>query len=369
MKKFLQISLPIFLVAMLCIELGFRFAENQVDLMVLTGKKEGVNPMLATWAKNEPFFSYSAAKSFPLEGKTINNYGFISTPNISVKKDSLVKRIAFLGGSSTAGTGQLLKDEETWPWKVAESINDAGYAIDFINAAASGYTTFESYGVLWSKLRFFKPDVIIINHGWNDFSYFKKDKKELLNFRKNAEGVFEGVKFLIKYETYEPLILDKYIHFSQVLSRLRLSIWHNEGRGEVYIKDDPELSAELSLKSQGSVAFQENLELIKAYCKMHGIACFFCLQPTLVLNPSQTPSMEAEFMRVESIKGHMDNFGLIFSAVKEIASNKYLIDLRSVSYKEENFRDYIHPSPAGTDRIASIVVDSLLNNYFDFEVE
>ena len=365
MKRFLVISLLVFFISLIFAELLFQFREDKLDLLVLTGKKEGINPMLSTWAKNEPFFSYSATKSFSLEGKTTNSYNFISTPEIEFAKDSSTTRIAFLGGSSTAGTGQLLIDEETWPWKVVELLKLKGLKnVDFINAAASGYTTFESYGILWSKLRFFKPDILVINHGWNDYAYFDSGKEGLISLRKNENGIYEGVNFGMHYETYAPKEIDKYIYFSQLLSRMRLMVWNEEGKGEVYSFKEIEVESAKNQDDIGKAAFKDNLKLIESFCALNGISCFFCLQPTLVTSMGLKPEIQAETKRVEYIKEHIKEYLEIYEILEGIVPESNIIDLTSVSLNEDNFMDYIHPSTRGTSRIAEIVTDSLWLNYF-----
>lgn len=364
MKRFLITSLLVIFITLIFAELLFQFREDKLDLLALTGKKEAVNPMLSTWAKNEPFFAYSARKSFPLEGKTINLHSFISTPEIEFAKDSGTTRVAFLGGSSTAGTGKLLIDEETWPWKVAEQLKSKGLKVDFINAAASGYTTFESYGILWSKLRFFKPDILVINHGWNDYSYFDSDKNDLINIRKNEEGIYEGVNFMMYYETYVPKEIDEYIFFSQLLSRMRLMIWNKKGKGEVYPFKEIEQVSTANQDDAGKLAFKDNLKLIETFCVSNGISCFFCLQPTLATSKGLKPEIEAETKRVEYVKEHLKEYLEIYEILEEVVPESNIIDLTSVSLKEENFIDYIHPSIRGTDHISEIVTDSLWLNYF-----
>ena len=59
--------------------------------------------------------------------------------------------------------------------------------IDFINGALSGYTTFESYGRLWSRLRFFQPDVIVLYHGWNDM-YYMTGTREIAAWKTLPDG-------------------------------------------------------------------------------------------------------------------------------------------------------------------------------------
>lgn len=156
------------------LELYLRGRPDFLKLDQLTGRKPTPNPM-SEWAVPDPFCVYAGRPGKYPGGKTVSAQGFISTPDIALQKPEGCIRIVFLGGSSTAGTGVNLADEETWPWKVAEQVRRrSGKCVEFINAAMGG-STYESYGRLWSRLRFYKPDIIVVYHGWNDMYYFNDE--------------------------------------------------------------------------------------------------------------------------------------------------------------------------------------------------
>lgn len=362
MKNFILITIPVSIIVFLILENIFHAQKVKPNLMQLTGKMETVNTIL-DWAKNEPYFAYSPRLDIDsLDGKHINNYGFISTPDIEVEKDSNTIRIAFLGGSSTAGTGKNLIDEETWPWKVIELLKEKGHKVDFINAACGGFTTFDSFGILWSKVRFFNPDIVIVKHGWNDFGYFHQAMDDLIQFRKNEQNKYEGVKFKGYFETYKPLAIDPFIKWSQLLTRLRLLAYNKPGKGEIIFEE--EFTKITTNVVEGSKVFYENMLLINGFCETFGISAFFCKQPTLITNEEVDFSENQEQYRVEFIQKRKDDFDLIYEIIDRVATQNQIIDLRTLSGVETYFWDHIHPSPQGTDEIARIVVDSLVNNYF-----
>ena len=154
----------------------------------MTGRAPGPNPM-SRWAQVDAFCAYRARPDDTGRyGKTVNRDGFISTPELAVAKEPGVLRVAFLGGSSTAGTGHRLTDEQTWPWRTAELLREKfpERRIEFLNGALGGYTTFESYGRLWSRIRFYSPDVVLVNHAWNEMYYF--DHEDLTRWRTLPDG-------------------------------------------------------------------------------------------------------------------------------------------------------------------------------------
>ena len=171
--------------AFVAAEVTFRIVQPIPEFERISGR----HPM-ARWAHIDGFCAYRGIPGEYLSHqKTINRDGFFSTPQISREKGPRTLRIAFLGGSSTAGTVPVLPDEETWPWLVARELDRLlpDRDVDFINAAAPGYSTFESYGRLWSRIRFFEPDVVVVYHGWNDMYYFG-DTKGIHRWRVLEDG-------------------------------------------------------------------------------------------------------------------------------------------------------------------------------------
>ena len=200
-----MITVPI-VVALGVAEVYVRVSQPNIDLSLLTGRTAANDDPRWSWAHIDAFAAYVPAPGKYAEGKTVNSHGHISTPEISLQKDENAMRLLFLGGSSTAGTGKTLKDEDTWPWIVHDLVaaKQKKGSVDFINGAASGYTTFESYGRLWSRLRFFSPDVIVVYHAWNEMYHF--DRVDALTQWRTIPNA--SWSFVRKIQTIEPLWVD-----------------------------------------------------------------------------------------------------------------------------------------------------------------
>jgi hypothetical protein len=123
------------------------------------------------------------------------------------------------------GTGTLLPDSVTWPWQVAENLRqrpNRRRQIEFINAALGGYTTFESYGRLWSRLRFYSPDIVVVYHGWNEMYYFRRVDK-IANWRTLPDGYW-GLEGMVPVTVYAPRWYDWLVRPSQTLTKVRLRL-------------------------------------------------------------------------------------------------------------------------------------------------
>jgi hypothetical protein len=310
------------------------------------------------WSKPSPYSAFTA-KPGTYGKKTVNKYGFVSTPEISLSKPDSVVRIVFLGGSSTAGMGVNLEDKETWPWKTVEALKNLRKDIkfDFINAALGAYTTFDSYGRLWSRIRFFDPDIIVVNHGWNEMYYFNEIADNPLLWRK--EGDYER-----SYIGWNEIKL-KLLSLSQVLVRTKLAIEKIKNE-EGEIGENKGLSNKMNPK--GLKILEDNYNLIESFAEKSGCKIFFCKQPSLITNntkESDKARCNYEFHGFNH-EEHVKAFDLIYRLIDKKIDQKYIIDLSSISGITENFYDHIHPTKKGTDEIAKVVADSL-NRNFEFD--
>lgn len=345
LKSVLVLSLPTFLICFLLLELVVRLTLEHVDYYD--------NPM-SYWSERDPYFDYTG-KPGQYGDKTINSKGFISTPEIELEKDENTIRVVFLGGSSTAGTGVNLTDNETWPLKAVELLKKEYPNIDYINAAHGGYSTFESYGRLWSRLRFFNPDIIVVYHGWNDMYYFNE-------YADNPDTWKSGGQ----EETFKPIrgIKNTLISWSQVLARIKLFMERKKYSGNGETGKSMELKPTFNPK--GLDVYEGNLNLIKSFSSENNIKLFVCMQATLITNETKDEDKERIKYGLHGFNhnAHVNAFTSIYEVIDQNFNKEYIIDLTSLSGISSNFYDQVHPTKKGTSEIARIVADSLTNNYF-----
>ncbi|MCP4314253.1 MAG: hypothetical protein GY790_23615, partial [Bacteroidetes bacterium] len=135
--------------------------------------------------QEHPFSAFSWIPNARFSRQTVNQDGFVSTRDIPFEKAPDEIRIVTLGGSSTVGNGNL--DENTYPRKL-ESFLQGRFPdkkITVINGAAGGYSTIESLGYLQTRLTYYKPDIILIMHAWNDMYYFARTPRRISEWRKD----------------------------------------------------------------------------------------------------------------------------------------------------------------------------------------
>ncbi|MGV3587609.1 MAG: SGNH/GDSL hydrolase family protein [Adhaeribacter sp.] len=345
-----------------------RQIKPHVDLLVLTGRKLGPSP-LATWAQQDAFAGFTpkpgkyqlSLGDVPVS-KTVSSHSFISTPELSVTKPANTIRIVFLGESSTAGTGKNLADAETWPYKTIQLLKAKlpGINIEFINAAVGGYTSFESYGRLWSRVRFFQPDIILVNHGWNDMYYFD-DNKNMLLLNTDAAGDWNLDKPQYKLALYQPHFLDPYIAWSQLLSHLRIKYANPIQTGEVKPESEP-VPLKATFGKKGLPVFRTNLQLIKSAAQIMGAELFVIKQPTLIVPnlPEQEQKRCGYYLHGFNHEAHLAAYQAIYAIIDSEIPNDHVMNLTTLSGKPALFYDHVHPTPAGTSAYADLVTVQIL---------
>jgi len=345
------------------LEFYVRATRPMMDLNVVTGRAVGPNPM-ADWAFLDAFSGYRPKSGdypgYP-GGKTVNAHGFLSTPNISISKPEDVVRIVFLGGSSTAGTGHNLKDADTWPWKAVQMIRkNTDKKVEFINGAVGGYTSFESYGRLWSRIRHFAPDVVVLYHGWNEMYYFGK-VDAITQWRTLPDGSWSFDRTGEPVKRYEPYWIDSILQWSQALTHIRINLSARLD-GEVASSDATSLSSEFDRR--GLEIWRTNLRLFKSAAEIIDAKLLVAKQATLIV--PGLPKSERDRCRYDlhgfDHNAHIEAFQGIYTVIEQEIPDNSIIDVTEISGHPEYFYDHIHPTTRGTTEIARIMSDFLLSH-------
>lgn len=346
-------------------ELAVRLTKAPTDLWVDTGRAPGPDPM-SRWADLDAFCAYRGRPGvYGGDGgdgggprKTINSEGFISTPELSPQKPPGRVRIAFLGGSSVAGVSPVLPDEETWPWQCMQLLRaeHPELDLDFLNAALAGHNSFETYGRLWSRVRFFQPDVVVVCHGWNDFYYWHHEPMDRIqNWRTRPDGSWSWEK---TQRVLEPSWVDHLIWPSQLLVKVRWQL-ANVRRGDGESGQD--LGMDPDFDPRAPAVYRDNLRLHAAAADTLGFDLFGCEEATIV-TPGLSPEWQARCQfswHGFDYPAHVRAYEAVNRTLREVLGEERTISMQEVSGRTELFHDHVHPTSEGARRIAEVVARRL----------
>lgn len=348
-------------VAFAAAEITLRLTLPPVDLQELSGKRAGTHPM-ADWAHVDAFCAYRGIPGTYLhagEAKTVNSDGFISTPEVAYEKDPDTIRVVFLGGSSTAGTVPILPDKKTWPALATRQLDEAlpGRKVDFINGALAGYTTFESYARLWARLRFYRPDVVVVYHAWNDLGYFA-DPTRVRRRHVAGDGSWSFERPYLR-QRIEPHWIDPLIEWSHLLCRLRRRWFSTPLTGEVGPGRGGELAGDFD--PRGLEIFRDNLRLMLKAEEVIGCEIYVAKQATLIVRdlPEDLRSKCMVHYHGFDFDAHVRAFDAIYRVIDEEVRQERIIDLTPLSGRSANLVDHVHLSEEGCRRVAGIVAETL----------
>ena len=332
------------------------------DLWQLTGRERGPD-IKADWADVDAFCAYRARPGtytgVGADGtkvKTVNSEGFISTPELPQERRPGALRVAFLGESSCAGTGSepVLADDETWPWQVTADLQSAlGKPVELLNAAASAYTSYESLGRLWARVRFYRPDVLVVYHGWNDLVFAHPDV-DPARWRAHPDGSWSLTR---QFALLQPRAMDHVIWPSQLLTKLRIKL-DRLPTGQLPEELRPVPDCDL----RRLAVVRENLRLLLALTRTLGIETFVCLQPSLVAPDMAEADRERCYYLPFPHEAHLRAIGSYRRMQAEEVPPERLIDLTALDGRGDLFMDHIHPNPTGATEIAEVVTRALLEH-------
>ncbi len=343
-------------------EAWVRATREPLDLAALTGRAPA--PHIMARGHQVAAFEAYRGRAGAYGIKTVNSHGFISTPEIAVARDSGTVRVVFLGGSSTAGTGKIfLPDSVTWPTQVAALLRrrHPGLRLEYINAALAGYTSFESYGRLWSRLRFYRPDVLVVMHGWNEMYYFTAGAMDSIAFwRTRPDGSWSFDPLPVRRPEYAPRWFDPLLVRSQLLTRLRIRFtapvdgeWDARAARPAVLADHYD--------RRGLEVWRANLRLIQGAARAMDAELFVIRQPTLIV-----PGLaEAERARADYYlhgfdhDAHVDAFRGIYRVIEDEIPADRIIALDSLSGRPDLFADHVHPTPEGSRVFAEAVTAAI----------
>lgn len=306
---------------------GVKLAEKKGDIVVV----------------HDPLLIYKNKGSQKSDYFTINKQGFRG-PDWTVKKDSQTKRVIILGSSVVFGHS-LDKDEEVFPRVLQDELRAKfpGQGIEVYNAGVIGYLSCQDFTLLTSQILQYKPDLIVLFNGWNDFFAGGRNM-----------GQVSQMWFFNELE--------------KSLRKAKTPSWNPLKLSSLYQSFERKLA---KAKASKPVPFEKNPKALEGYlhylklsiqiARANSIKVLVAPQPELTMRTQSNPKLEAEIKPETYWPGYskraQEDYSQYISGAQKLAKQLRapFFDSRDFITKHPDevfFKDPVHMSSAGHKRCA-----------------
>jgi lysophospholipase L1-like esterase len=292
----------------------------------------------------------------------VNSLGFRGE-EFEPKKPSGVYRIFVLGGSTTFGYPESIPStEDTYPYKLEQQLRERLHdpELEVVNGGLTGYTLRTSLVNFATRVLWYEPDMIVIDHAVNDAIVTKDDHD--LYYAVIDANLGSNLWETIRNESYVLLELN---------FRLYKYLWH-PAANQVARSDSP---PEVTLR-----AYERNLRNLVDLAQAQGTKVVLANESVVIpetceqtnglpANPSGVGLIEARLcFMLQWYFPHLTPLGVkrTFEQMTEIqrrvAAEKGLVfvDLNeAVPPTSDYYWDFCHTTPAGTTKVAEALASAI----------
>ena len=336
-----------------------------------------------TLARNYEYFEHEKGKG---DGLYTDNYGFIHNGEPDrVLFNNDTHDILFIGGSSAEGATTTPANEYTISAFIEKELRLApGYdKHNIINAAKSGYTSYDEFLTIYNLHGKFDFQEIIFFNGWNDFIsnvYTTKNNwnyyQEIVNYNQQNNLINHPFELTTSYyaNVIKAKLRNKFNWYKKI-SRF------NQKTPSVYLRefqptyDTPKIDKEkFDAKVKHSINnYISNLRLLASYCEEFKKYCKFYLQPVYSYKNKKN-IYEINYHKEIEFKDYLLLQKKFFDAAKiefellekKYKENKYVKfhDLTNIFFNNEKlvFWDLIHYSRYGNSIIGKSISETITIN-------
>jgi|GEM_PF-6000529 len=177
------LSLLVFIVAVGAIELFFHVAESPLSYREWHEKS-------LTYLLDDDVDWKLEPRSYTWGQVNRNNFRGMEMPVLRTKG---VCRIAVVGGSGAFDLNK--RDDNTWAAQLESNLSRAMQVrVEVLNAGTPGYSTWQAYRQLKTKVIRWKPDLVLLYELFNDSLYFAHDNRQEIieGWKRNGSADYIG---------------------------------------------------------------------------------------------------------------------------------------------------------------------------------
>jgi lysophospholipase L1-like esterase len=291
---------------------------------------------------------------------TINRWGLRGRTPLLLKSPGR-RRVLCVGGSSTFG--YAVTDGEEWPARLEQALASA-HAVEVLNGARLGATTWSNYAYLRDRLLRFDPDVVLLYEGFNDFW-----RGVRLRSREQPDyGSVErdGPSSLASLDLGPPRAWLPRPSFAAH----RLGAWLETRLETAAMLEAAGAKTPLAFAFEPGILdiYESNLKAIVRLCRSRGVGV---VMATFAGCDDPGAAPEPRRLRVQYVLDQMPGLDVVsaehgLELYREItrrvaaSENVPLVDLaRALPRDDALYVDTIHFTPAGEQRVAALLAQDL----------
>ena len=352
------INLGLLISAVIVIELFLRLPVFSALLAPTPAERlsESLEYAPALWARH--VFSQAVQEKTPSESLVyrVNSNGYRGEDISFVKKSEDEQRIMIYGGSAVFDIWN--SEQDAWPFLLQEVLRDksSNSEITVINAGIPGHASFDSVGRLFSEGHHFKPNILVLSHGWNDIKHFQ-DSRPLLRridpMQKNANPFIDYQWFL------DPFLSENSVLYALGREALLLAIYRPglEPKTERPFQSNTDFS-EVALEQ-----FELSIRTFIDVANSIAATPVLMIQPRLVSAANSAVEKERIFYQYVGLDHNslVRAFEVVDNIKRKIAveSGALLVDPSMMTGKIDYFNDHVHTNKEGSRVLAEILASQL----------
>ena len=324
------------------------------------------------------FVGYIPAANYSGIGWHTNSGHFRYNEDLDKKKPKDEIRIFISGGSSAWGVGVV--QNQTFAYLLEKKLNSlqSKKKIRVIIAAAGGWASSQERAFIFSYVKEFNPDIVLMFSGWNDVfhAYTGRDYNKNQDFLLYKKAIYTSQKLLRsegrlpeKYQDkFECICPPRYPEstskFLYLIARTIYKFSYNKNILLEKIKD-------IELDSYKIIENTlENIDYVNYLSKKQGFYLIYCLQPSLYFTQKKLSNWEKKLLKMseENEVGYAEynskNYKILKHNIKMDAIEKSYLFLdgdKAINQEAESvFTDHVHFGDRGNILIADYLFNELI---------
>ncbi len=292
----------------------------------------------------------------------INGRGYRG-PDFKVPKPGGVFRIVFYGGSSAFDIGS--SEGRDWPHRVEKRLREMGFTqVEVINAGVPAQASYDSIGSLFAEGHLWEPDMAVLYTAWNDFGFLTESRP----LQRVIKPYDEKADPLLNYQG----LLDRFLcEISQVYVRVRYRYLMNKWKVGLEGARSREINRP-ALTDGGLRQFRLNVETFIDVARNAGAVPVLITEahPFHRGNSRETDWQYWEQFQTLTLDAMYDAQEKTSAIFHEAGLRKQtaVIDAAAVmDGKTEFFRDHVHLTDAGSERLAELAAEGIARVLRDHE--